>query len=246
MASNFQAHVTAVLKDTSSVTAQLQRLGKTPIKLANVTIDTQKIVNQLKSALSMAGMNLNNTGLNTATKKTGQQAGKNIQRGVQTGITNISKSQKQLTKEFESNYNKAIKGVQTGKFTAEVAKQRAQYQKLLNYDHPDVQSGKIGAQIAEMDNLARSMATYSSQGEAGANNLVKAFKRFNDVQSLTHNQIKTVNSDMALFANQKAVASTQKQLATFMNSGTIASKKYGGEIRSLSTQLDYLANRGLV
>ena len=378
MASNFQAHVTAVLKDTSSVTAQLQRLGKTPIKLANVTIDTQKIVNQLKSALSMAGMNLNNTGLNAAAKKTGQQVGKNLGQGVLVGRNNINKSSKQLLKDFVSDYQnvskkintkefdasiakigadykkvlssghedvkngsivsnikkmhglkqemttlysqgemgvqqligkfhefntlqdttrnqlkkvnsdiaqfgtqktpskklsladyvkpttvsqseiqkqakrdfddyqKALKGVQTGKFTAKVANQRAQLQKLLNYDHPDVQSGKIGAQITEMDNLTRSMAAYSSQGEAGANNLVKAFRKFNDVQASAHNNLKTVNSDMALFANQKAVANTQKQLATFMNSGTVASKKYGGEVRNLSSQLDYLANRGKV
>ena len=129
MASNFQAHVTAVLKDTSSVTAQLQRLGKTPIKLANVTIDTQKIVNQLKSALSMAGMNLNNTGLNTAAKKTGQQVGKNLGQGVLVGRNNINKSSKQLLKDFVSDYQNVSKKINTKEFDASIAKIGADYKK---------------------------------------------------------------------------------------------------------------------
>ena len=90
---DFSANVKAIL-DTKDVYQKLSDVGKSEVKLSNITLNKDSLISQIQSALNghkftLTFDNVNTSGLNRQMQQTGANIGRQISNAVSSSLNNI-------------------------------------------------------------------------------------------------------------------------------------------------------------
>jgi len=224
--SQFEAKVKATL-DLSGISSQLQSIGKEPIVLKNVKIG-----------------NVDMSALQKQFNSIGRNAGKSLKNGMQQATKSGSSWRSNNVSKYLSDYNKALKSVNTGKLNSDLQSVKANYDKIANSGN--TLNTTIQSNINQLQQMATAMRTTESNGIDGSRKLVNQYREYDALLTTTKNQISSVSAEMKQFASASQIASSQNKMNQFLNSGTKAAKEYGAEVRRLVNELNTLSESGKV
>ena len=209
--SDFNAKIQAIL-DTSKIPSQIASIGKTPVKLSKIVLDTKNLPSQIQGSLDshtftikLDGVKMNN--IATQATKAGQAYSSAFADGIRTQLS-------------------------TGGIESSIARITAQYEKFANSNHSYLD--RVRNDLLELDNLQDSL--FSSQGNDAA--LVDTYKRFSQVLADARNSLVTISSDTKAFvASASRIDKLDSSMSTWMMNNTKASKTFGTTIESLRQKL---------
>lgn len=216
--SDFTAKIIAQL-DTSKIPSQIAQIGKQGINLSNVKINnvqmnTSQLVSQVQSALNSKKFTINISNV---------------------GFGNVPKSATNgLTKSLTDRINSQISN---GGIEASIAKVTAQYEKLGTTGHSKL--SQIKSDIETLNKLQAQLNT-SSNGKA----LVSNYEKFNETLSKVKNNLTTVSAESKTFASSFQINSLDNKISQWVAGNSKALSLFGGDIKSVQSRLQSLANSG--
>ena len=223
--SQFEAKVKATL-DLSGIDSQLRNIGNRQIVLNNVRIG-----------------NVDVSALQRQFNQAGRTAGQSMQRGIQQGMGRNAWRSNNVSK-YLSDYNKALKSVNTGRLNTDLQSVRANYEKIANSGN--TLNTTIQRNIEQLHQMATAMQETDSRGVEGSQRLVSQYREYNNLLTATKNQISSVSAEMKQFASATQIATAQNKMTAFLQSGTKAAQKYKTEVKGLADEIKALQASGQV
>jgi len=195
--SEYTARIQAIL-DTSKIPEQVAGIGKTPIKLSNISLNTKGFVSEIQSELDKHKFkitfdNVNFSGLEKQFDAAFKNSGQSFSRGIN---------------------NRLADSLDFSKIDSSIAKVTTQYQQLGSTGHHSLSI--VADDLQKLRSLSDTMKTPDI--DAGA--LIQSYQRFENTLARVRNTLTTISAEGKRGINlDKSIESVTAKYQDFSNSG---------------------------